>query len=335
MLGSVTTSRTDSRHSASDAAATDWLLASDEPGVRMQARRDLLGQDATDDAAHVLEGRLVKALFSGQRPDGGFSANWYSKWHGAHWRLVALVELGIPADEPRAVAAYETILKPLLGRAHLDNVPQISGRYRRCASQEGNALGVGVRLGRSSDPRVGALAENLVRWQWPDGGWNCDRKPAASHASFYESITPLWGLAEFARATGEPDVVRAAQRAAELFLRHQVYRSHRTGHVADRRWTGLHWPPYYGYTALWGLVVLARAGALPDPRADDAVGLIRGRQGQGGRWPVDGPWGWRSPGMRRAERDPAPWPQSGPSEMITLNALRALRAAEGLGGFCE
>jgi hypothetical protein len=312
-----------------DLRAVDWLLCSDEPGIRMQTRRDLLGQDASEDQALVMDGAMVKALLDGQQPNGGFGANWYSKWKGAHWRLVSLVELGVPPGEPSCLAAYETILSSLTGHSHRANVPLLEGRYRRCGSQEGNALAVAVRLGLAADSRVQLLAESLVAWQWPDGGWNCDRNPQATHSSFYESITPLWGLAEFARATADPAAGNALRRAASFVLDHKVYRSHRTGRVVDKRWLGLHWPPYYGYTCLWGLLVLARAGALPDPRADDAIALIRGRQLQSGAWPVDGPYGWRSPPMRRPERDPAGWPQSGPSEMLTLNALRALRAAGG------
>ena len=87
------------------ASALDWLLDSDEPGIVFQAKRDLLGEPAPPEAAHVLAGPKVRALLAGQRPDGGFGVNVYAKWGGAHWRLVSLVELGVPAGEPRCVAA--------------------------------------------------------------------------------------------------------------------------------------------------------------------------------------------------------------------------------------
>src|SRR5215207_7937890 len=86
-------------------AAVAWLLASDEPAVRYLTRRDLLGdpdsEAAAADAARVLEGPMASALLAGQRPDGGFGIRPYSKWTGAHWRLVSLVELAAPAGEPR------------------------------------------------------------------------------------------------------------------------------------------------------------------------------------------------------------------------------------------
>ena len=73
----------------------------------MQARRDLLGEEATDDAARVLDGPWMRALLDGQQSDGGFGGHVYNKWAGAHWRLVSAVELGLPAGE-RARAAPTT-----------------------------------------------------------------------------------------------------------------------------------------------------------------------------------------------------------------------------------
>jgi hypothetical protein len=82
-------------------AAVAWLLTSGEPAIRLMTRRDLLGEDADDDAGQVLAGAKVTALLSGQRSDGGFGVHPYRKWTGAHWRLVSLAELAIPPGEPR------------------------------------------------------------------------------------------------------------------------------------------------------------------------------------------------------------------------------------------
>ena len=71
------------------ASAVDWLLASDEPGIVAQAKRDLLDEHAPVEAADVLDGPKVRALLAGQQADGGFGVNVYAKWAGAHWRLVS------------------------------------------------------------------------------------------------------------------------------------------------------------------------------------------------------------------------------------------------------
>ena len=86
-------------------SAVDWLLASDEPGIVAQAKRDLLDERAPIEAERALDGPKVRTLLAGQQADGGFGVNVYAKWGGAHWRLVSLVELGVPAGEPRCLAA--------------------------------------------------------------------------------------------------------------------------------------------------------------------------------------------------------------------------------------
>lgn len=178
-----------------------------------------------------------------------------------------------------------------------------------------------MRLGLADDGRVRALANSLIDWQWPQGGWNCDRRPEVTHPSFHETITPLWGLAEYAAATGDRDARDAAHRTSEFFLDHRVFRSHTTGEIGDARWLELHWPPYWAYDVARALTILARAGALPDPRADDAMAVLREKQAHDGRWSTDRRW------TNFSTRDPIAGPSRGPSEMLTLNALRVLRAA--------
>ena len=246
-------------------SAVDWLLESDEPGIVAQARRDLLDAPDPEAEARVLEGPKVRSLLAGQRPDGGFGVNVYGKWGGAHWRLVSLVELGVPAGEPRCLAAAETVLAWLTGRGHRDRIQVIGGLTRRCAGQEGNALAVCCRLGLADDPRVRLLAESLVEWQWPDGGWNCDKKATGYRSSFNESLPPMWGLQEYWAATGETAAREAAERTAELFLEHRLFRALATGEPIHESFATLHSPPFWHYDFLQALVVLARMELASDP----------------------------------------------------------------------
>jgi len=305
-------------------SAIDWLLASKEPGVVFQAKRDLLGEPDPPEAARVLEGPWVRALLAGQQDDGGFGVNVYGKWGGAHWRLVSLVELGVPAGEPRCLAAAETVLSWLTGKSHRAAVKAINGLVRRCGSQEGNALAVCCRLGLARDPRVQLLAESLVEWQWPDGGWNCDKKATGYRSSFNESLPPMWGLHEYWLATGETDAQDAARRTAELFLDHRLFRALATGEPIRESFVTIHYPPYWHYDFLQALVVLSRMGLARDARARDAVELVESRRLPDSRWRAGGRW-WKPPGSKGANVDVVDW-GSGPNEMVTLNALRVLHA---------
>ncbi len=308
-----------------------WLLNSRDPSIQYLTRVELLdqaleGEEVRAARQQITSGPRVSGLLAGQLEDGGFGVHPYKKWAGAHWRLVSLVELGIPAGEPRAVAAANQVLRWLTGSTHRGRIKRIAGLTRRCASQEGNALAVCSRLGMTDDPRVAQLADSLQEWQWPDGGWNCDKREEARHSSFYESLAPLWGLMEYYRATGEKSSIEAAQRCGELFLRHRMFRSERTGEIIDGQWLKLHYPLYWHYDILQGLRMMAILGKLVDARVQEALDILESERLPDGRWRPGGYY-WRPPDTKGSNVEVVDWGRGGPNRMITLNALRVLKAA--------
>ena len=309
--------------------AIDWLLASDEPAIRGMARRDLLDEPNPEDLARVVDGPLVRGLLDGQQADGGFGNHPYRKWTGAHWRLASLVQLEVPPGDPRCLAALDRVLDWLTAGNRLGKARTTSGGLPLSdASMEGNALAAAVHLGAADDPRARLLAEALLRWQWPDGGWNCDHRASGRRSSFHESLIPMWALWEYARATGErhaAEATAAADRAAELFLAHRLFRRGGSGPAIHRSWVVLHYPPYWHYDIGQALRLLARMGRVGDERASDALDLLEERRLPDGRWRPGGSW-WMPPGSRRMP-EAVDWGRSGPSPMLTLNALRVLRGA--------
>jgi hypothetical protein len=267
------------------------------------------------------DGPVVAALLADR---GGHP--YHRKWSGAHWRLVSLVDLGAPAGFAPALSLAERVLHWVASPRRGFRV--IEGRVRACASWEGNALGACSRLGLAGDPRVRLLAERLIAWQWPDGGWNCDRRPQADHSSFYESLAPLWGLTEYWLATGAQEARSAAERTAEFFLRHRLFRSDRTGAVINREWLRLHYPLYWHYDILQALRILARLGRLADPRCTGALDLLAAKRQPDGFWHAEGDYWWR--GGRNT--DVVDWGRRGPNRYITLHAERVLREAGRLSG---
>ena len=317
-------------------SAVKWLLQSKDPSIRYFTLTEIL--DKPKDSLEVEKnwrlipsGPRVCILLDGQQADGGFGVHPYQKWTGAHWRLVSLVELGLPSGFRPAVRATNLVLEWLLGEAHLRNVPKINGRYRRCASQEGNALAVCSRLGLAEDPRVVRLAESLVGWQWVDGGWNCDRNPEADHPSVNESLSTLWGLVEYQRATGDRDFSKQIERASEFFLQHHLFRSDHTGEIIHSDMVKLHYPLYWHCDILQELVTLSRAGKLGDPRTGEALDIVEKKRGPDGLWYAEDyywnmkPKVWTKGKVSNVEV--VNWGRKGPNEFITLNALRVLKAS--------
>ncbi len=282
----------------------------------------------------IPNGPRLKALLSGQRPDGGFGVHWYKKWAGPHWRLVSAVELGVPPENEVARRAARYLLSRLPWPEARPS--RIAGLWRLHASIPGNAVGVCSRLGMADDARVKRIAELLAEWQWPDGGWNCDSAEDARHSSFYESLSTLWGLNEYLRVRGDGDVRDAVNRAAEFFLKHRLFKSCHGDTVMDARWVKLHYPLYWHYDILQALRVLDRAGKSGDPRTREAFDIVKSKRSKDGTWRPEGRY-WRlgkatgrpsgrlsEVDLNRASTEVVDWGREGPNEMITLNALRVL-----------
>lgn len=260
---------------------------------------------------------MIAGLLRGQRRDGGFGGHPYSKWTGAHWRLVSLVELGVPKSDPRARAAANNVLE-WIAAPSVPNV--VAGRERRHASMEGNALAACSRLGMARKKEVRHLVDVLLRAQWPDGGWNCDINPGARRSSFHETLAPIWGLVEYNRATGDREALEAAQRGGELLLSHSLYRSS-AGVTIHPEWERIHWPHYWHYDFFHGLRVLALLKRLDDPRAADALALLKARRRSDGLWRAGGHRYWSRPGAP-AHAEAVDWGDA--HEIVTPAALAIL-----------
>ncbi|MGH2795702.1 MAG: hypothetical protein ACRDKG_15525, partial [Actinomycetota bacterium] len=270
---------------------------------------------AGDADADVLASPRVRALL-----EFPLEVHPYKKWWGTHWRLVALADLGVPPGAPGIASGVDRELGWLTSTAHTRSIPRIDGLVRMCASMEGNAVYSSAKLGFASDPRVATLVESLLEWQWPDGGWNCDKEASGRRSSFHETITPALGLAAYHDAIGNDDALKSAMRSAELLLEHDLFKSTRTGKPVHPSWTMPHYPAYWHYDILQGLRLLAAVEMLDDPRGGDALDLVEGSRQRDGRF--SGP-AWFSDRMR----DAVDWGRGPENEMLNLLTEMILRAA--------
>jgi hypothetical protein len=238
--------------------------------------------------------------------------------------LLRLADLDYPPRSRAIKHAIDNALPWLLSH----EPPILKGRARRCGSQQGAAVLYCTRLGHGDDPRVGTLVERLLAWQWPDGGWNCDKRPGADHSSFHETWLPLWGLAEYWRLTGNTQVKAGVDRAAELLLSHGLFRR---DHAADRpvirqRFVQVLYPAYWHYQILDACRALDAAGKLTDARATEALEIIASLRRPDGRWaPQLARWS-RPTSRPKSGVEVVPWARKGQScKFLTLNAMRVLR----------
>ena len=286
----------------------------DEPPSRKASRA--LKQVASPELGRAERQRLIDAL------SADYGVHPYGKWRGSFWRLSALVDLGVARGHRGAVRAAMETLDWLASPRRLATIRRrvIDGRVRRCASMEGRSLYCCLRVG-VDDPRLDSLAEALIESQWPDGGWNCDRAPGATHSSFHESWGPLLGLAAYG-------ATEAAARAADFFLRHRVVFSERTGEVADHGLLALRYPAYWHYDLLVGLWALAESVSLDDGRVRDALALLEAKRASDGGWHVEGRW-WRPPGSKGSNVEAVDWTSTA-DRLLTARARSVLAAARTL-----
>jgi hypothetical protein len=287
----------------------DRLLASDEPSIRLWLRLGLAGATEAhlkDLRAQVQTSPRVVTLLSERQPDGTIDGHPYRKWSGAHWVLVTLAELGYPTGGQALAPLREQTLDWLFSDDYLATLDKVHGLPRLHASIEGNALWAMLRLGLADD-RANALAERLRNSQWPDGGWNCDRKASGRCSSFSESLIPLRALNLHAQIHADADSAAAAGQAGEFFLRRQLYRRLTDGSVIRPDFVQLHYPCYWHYDILFALTVFSETGQIMDERCSEALDLLENKRLPDGGFPAEHRYYRHTSAMVPSQRSLVDW----------------------------
>ncbi len=308
------------------------LLRSEEPGIRYKTRLQLLGEDPKSIEMQSLQKEIVssdrvKMILSERQPDGGIPFHPYLKWRGAHWVLSLLAELEYPPGDTSLIPLREQENQWLFSETHARNIRLINGRMRRCASQEGNAVYSLLKLG-ISDERTDELVNRLLKWQWLDGGWNCDKRPQAVNSSYYESWIPLRALNLYQKHSGDPQVKLAVEMTAELFLKRYLYLGLKSGIAIKPDFTQLTFPFFFFYNILSGLKVMAETGYIHDPRCGKALDLLESKRLPDSSFPAEVK-NYRvtaQPASRTATIGWGPVNLKKGNEFVTLEALSVLKA---------
>lgn len=347
------------------ATVIDRLRRSDQPSIRWKVRTQVLDDDPESTAVRRLRGEIRRSPLVRRILDGHAERHkpTYHKWVGGHWVMITLADIGYPPGddvlEPLAAGVMNTWLAaPYYAEYETTEyvsgkrgVPVMNGRYRRCGSQHGGALLAAIKLGLRDDD-TDRLAERLLHWQWPDGGWNCSRRLTASSSSVYETLLPMRGLAAYADARRRNDTGHdkaathdkaarddkaaptdkaarlACERAAEVLLTRRLLYRRSNGNLIRSEWEKLHYPTYWYYDVLAAAKGLMEAGLLADERCQDGLDLLESKQLPDGGWAAEGSY-YRRPGST-GQAEIVDWGGVDPrrmNEWITADALAVLHAA--------
>jgi hypothetical protein len=231
------------------------MLLDSDPAIRWQVMRGL-----TDEAPNAIADERSRVAIEGWAAQLLTRQSHSGNWGGPNedrgllttlYSLVVLMDLGLDPASKQARKMIDRIdrrlvFKPLNNRAFLcgETEPFINGRI----------LAVGAYFRKPNR----ALANQLLRVQLEDGGWNCEavepspKRPKSRRSSFHTTICVLEGLLEYGRAGGKSaDVIKALKRAEEYLLERRMFRSLRTGEVIDERWLRFSFPTF-GTTTFCG-----------------------------------------------------------------------------------
>jgi hypothetical protein len=282
-----------------------WLLEGD-PSIRWRVHRDLLASAVAtvnaERAKIATEGWGAK-LLSLQDPDGRWGGGDYTpKWISTTYTLLHLLWLGLPPGNPAALAGCERLWE-WQSRWRLPETCIASMLVRLTAAH------------RCGAERLEDLVDHLLGQQLDDGGWNCEaRGERGKHSSFHTTIQALEALRAYQEAGGGAND-EAQARGREFFLRHRLYKSHRTGEVALRNSTRFPQLPQWHFDVMRGLEHFVDAASEHDQRLADAVAVVRHARRAEGRWPTYAGYPGRT--WFRME-------EPGASRWNTVRALRVL-----------
>jgi len=196
-----------------------------------------------------------------------------------------LADLDYPQNDDSLIPLREQVLSWLLSDNYLRLITEIDNITRIYASIYGNAIHVLLKLGLADD-RIDFLIDRLMQTQCPDSGWNCDKKSTGKTSSFMETLIPFRALVLHAKLSGNSQSKEAAEKASEVFLQRSLFKRKQDGQIIHPNFRILHYPCYWHYDILFGLIVMAEAGFIRDVRCNDALDLLESKQQKDGGFPA-------------------------------------------------
>ncbi len=327
--------------------AIEWLLEPTDVGVRYLAMRDLVRVDKKElakarEQAHA-EGPIARVLAK-MKPEGYWErpgSGYGPKYRGTVWSLMLLAQLGasVECDERIGRACAYELDHALAEHGGFSYNGTPSGTID-CL--QGNLCAAMLDLGYQ-DERLDRAFEWIARTVTGEGlapvgdkttplryyAYKCgpsfacganDKQPCA-----WGGVKIMLALSKLPKKKRTGLIARAIEAGAEYLLRTDPatanYPTPR-GNAPNRSWWKFGFPVFYVTDVLQNVEALAGVGYGKDPRLAPAIALIRDKQDDQGRWPLEYDYTgktWIDVGDKRK-----------PSKWVTWRALRVLKASNAL-----
>jgi len=296
-----------------------WPLVGD-PAIRWQTMKDLT--DASQ--SKILSERKKIAvvgwgtkLISLQDADGKWAGSLYSrKWISTTYTMLLLKNLGLLPSNKQALKSCKILIDEGFYKDGGINYFGSLKHSETCVT--GMILSI-LSYFNLEDERLEALVQYLLKQQMKDGGWNCQSFRGATHSSFHTTISVLEGLNEYQKFSDRLNktIEISINKGIEFLLKHNLYKSHRTGKIVDGRMTRFSFPTRWRYDVLRALDFLQEYNVPKDDGMNEAIELVLKRRDKDGKWKLQN----RHSGKTFFEMEKV----SKPSRWNTLRALRVLK----------
>jgi hypothetical protein len=327
--------------------SVSWLLESDSPGVRYLALRDVVGLSDEDKElksarrlahkegpiAHILSKMNEEGYW--QRPGTGYGP----KYKSTVWALILLAQLGASVKEDKRIRQA--------CRYYLDHALNPGGQISAMTNNspsgtvdclQGNMLWSLMELG-CNDPRMDSAYEWIARTTTGEGVAPMTEKHAEVRyfagkcgptfaCGANNKLPCAWGGVKVMLALSKLPVEKRSE-LIERSICHGVdfffsvdpsTASYPNGWAAkpSGNWWKFGFPVFYVTDILQNAEALVGLGYAKDPRLANTLELIRSKQDEKGRWPLE------------YNYDGKTWMRFGkmkdPNEWVTLRALKVLKA---------
>ncbi|UWQ13765.1 terpene cyclase/mutase family protein [Aliiroseovarius sp. M344] len=296
-----------------------WLMAGDS-AIAFQTMRDLLHRTRPELQARIATNGWGKAFLDARNATGGWGDRYYGpKWACTHYVLLDLVNMAFPQDHPEVAALVHDIAVRHVSHDGGFAISSDDKLSDTCVT--GMFLNIGSYFA-APEASLQSFVDFLISVQLPDGGFNCQiNRSGCKHSSLHSTLSVLEGLHSFEAcgyAYRKDELNQIATEARSFILRHQFFRSERTGKIINADFLKLRTPARWYYNTLRALDHFRATGQPFDPAMTDALDKLVTQRRPDGRWPRGPKVAGKTVFEMEPPREPGRW--------NTLIALRVLDA---------
>lgn len=267
----------------------DRLSDSTNPIIRYKTELNLRGADPDDSGMRALREEIKDSpIAQGLLADLEMSdASNRSGRATAYHTFKYLADIDYPPGDESLLPYRDIVYAWLHGLENeYDGPLYIRDKYRVHGSFHGNAIYASIVLGISNE-ETAKLCDNLLRYQWPGGGWNCSKIPKAKGPTIVHTAYGMRGLVTYESVKDSPEIRQAIDDCAEILLTRQVYLKRTNGKPLRPVYTKTAYPYPRLYNFMAGLHILTRSGHITDRRCDAALDLLESKFIEGQGWEME------------------------------------------------